>query len=131
MLHTGFTGTHSSVHAETRGRRRSLDAPRFFFVLGLTDTFVCLGVGGMDDVMVLVSVAAVPNTANYSGPGATYRFTLPHEVAGFCTLLLPRGTPSGMKASFRHGEAVDMGTNLLVDVECTYSLNSDPHLHGT
>jgi hypothetical protein len=40
----------------------------------------------------------------------TYRFTLPHEIAGFCTLLLPQGSPAGMRATIRHGEAVDMGT---------------------
>ena len=27
-----------------------------------------------------------------------YRFTLPYEVAGFCTLLLPPGCPAGASA---------------------------------
>ena len=34
-----------------------------------------------------------------------------------------------MRATIRHGEAVDMGTGLLVDVECTYSLGADHGLH--
>ena len=62
-----------------------------------------------------------------SGPGATYRFTLAHEVAGFCTLIMPRGVKRGVKATLRHGEAVDMGSGLLVDVECTNSLGPN---HG-
>ena len=75
-----------------------------------------------------ISVAPV-TAGNSSSPGATYRFTLPHEVAGFCTLIMPRGAPRGMTATLRHGEAVDMGTGLLVDVECTYSLGPDHGLH--
>lgn len=58
-----------------------------------------------------------------------HRFRLPHEVAGFCTLLLPAGTPSGTTATIRHGEAEDVGTGLLVDVECTGSLGPNHGLH--
>lgn len=76
-----------------------------------------------------VSAVAVAPDRNSSGPGATYRFTLPHEIAGFCTLLLPRGVPAGVTARFRHGEAVDMGTGLLVDTECTASLGPKHGLH--
>ena len=62
---------------------------------------------------------ADPGRGSSSGAGPTYRFTLPHEVAGFCTLLLPRAFPAGATVTIRHGEAVDRGTGLLVDVECT------------
>jgi hypothetical protein len=62
-----------------------------------------------------------------SGPGVTYRFSLAHEVAGFCTLIMPHGVKRGMKVTLRHGEAVDMGSGLLVDVECTNSLGPN---HG-
>ena len=62
-----------------------------------------------------------------SAPGATYRFTLAHEVAGFCTLILPPSMKRGAKVTLRHGEAVDMGSGLLVDVECTNSLGPN---HG-
>ena len=65
----------------------------------------------------------------FSPPGKTYRFTLPHEVAGFCTLVLPRGAPAGMTATLRHGEAVDMKSGRLVDVECTGALNPNHGLH--
>lgn len=46
-----------------------------------------------------------------------YRFTLPYEVAGFCTLLLPRGCHVGVVAQLRHGECVDPHNNLLLPVE--------------
>jgi hypothetical protein len=47
-----------------------------------------------------------------------YRFTLPYEVAGFCTLLLPKGCPAGASAQLRHGECVDRRHNgLLLPVE--------------
>lgn len=46
-----------------------------------------------------------------------YRFTLPYEIAGFCTLLLPRGCPAGASAQLRHGECVDPQNNLLLPVE--------------
>ena len=38
-----------------------------------------------------VNISAVPSTA----AGTTYRFTLPYEVAGFCTLLLQIATADG------------------------------------
>lgn len=76
-----------------------------------------------------ITVAPVMDEPSSLDSGATYRFTLPHEVAGFCTLLLPSDAPAGMKAEFRHGEAVDMGTGLLVDVECTGSLGPQHGLH--
>jgi hypothetical protein len=75
-----------------------------------------------------ISVGLVTGDPN-SGPGVTYRFTLPHEIAGFCTLLLPRGAPSGMSASLRHGEAVDLKSGRIVDVECTASLAPNHGLH--
>jgi hypothetical protein len=40
---------------------------------------------------------------NSSGPGSTYFFELPYEVGGFCTLLLPRGSPAGTHVLVRHG----------------------------
>jgi hypothetical protein len=48
----------------------------------------------------------------------SYRFTLPHEVAGFCTLLLPTGAMAGTRVALRHGEAVNQGTGHLIDVTC-------------
>lgn len=55
-------------------------------------------------------VVTSDNSSESSSSAPTYRFALPHEVAGFCTLLLPAGTPAGTVARIRHGEAVDMGT---------------------
>ena len=65
----------------------------------------------------------------YSGPGETYRFTLPHEVAGFCTLLLPRDSSAGVRVRLRHGEAVDMGSGFLVETECTKTVSAPGRLH--
>ena len=66
------------------------------------------------------SVAAVPSAA----AGATYRFTLPYEVAGFCTVVLPAGCPAGASVVLRHGECVDPRTNLLCPVEAPGIRNS-------
>lgn len=64
-----------------------------------------------------------------SGPGDTYRFTLPHEVAGFCTLVLDIGVsgscPSETVARFRHGEAVNEATGFLVPTECTKAFSAN------
>ena len=60
-----------------------------------------------------VNVSRVPS----SEAGVTYRFTLPYEVAGFCTLLLPRGCPAGASVTFRHGECVYPKNNTLLPVE--------------
>jgi hypothetical protein len=68
-----------------------------------------------------------------------YRFTLPYEVAGFCTLLLPRGCHVGVVAQLRHGECVDPHNNLLLPVEAPdiigevfrSSLTSQARLMGT
>ena len=58
-------------------------------------------------------VAAVPSAA----PGTTYRFTLPFELAGFCTLLLPRGCSRGTSVQIRYGECVDPAANTLCPVK--------------
>ena len=60
------------------------------------------------------NVSAVPPSASADGEAAaataaataTYLFSLPYEVAGFCTLLLPRGCPAGVSVRIRHGECV-------------------------
>lgn len=65
----------------------------------------------------------------YSGPGETYRFELPYEIAGFCTLVLPRSCPAGAYVKLRHGEAVDMGTGYLVETECTKSVSAPGRPH--
>ena len=61
-------------------------------------------------ISVAPAVVTSDNSSESSSSATTYRFTLPHEVAGFCTLVLPAGTPAGSVARIRHGEAVDMGT---------------------
>jgi hypothetical protein len=68
-----------------------------------------------------IAVRAVAGN-NSSGPGSTYRFTLPYEVAGFCTTVLPRGSAAGTRLTLRHGEAVDTATDKLVAVECVKQL---------
>ena len=80
-------------------------------------------------ISVAPAVVIPENGSESSSSAPSYRFTLPHEIAGFCTLLLPAGTPAGSVVRIRHGEAVDMGTGLLVDVECTYSLGPNHGLH--
>mgnify|MGYP001315923347 CR=1 FL=1 len=71
-----------------------------------------------------IAVAAVRGD-NASGPGQTYRFTLPYEVAGFCTLVLPTACPAGAHTRLRHGEAIDGLSGPLVPVECTASFGAD------
>ena len=59
-----------------------------------------------------INVTAVPSTAI----GTTFRFTLPFELAGFCTLLLPRGCSRGTSVQIRYGECVDPAANTLCPV---------------
>ncbi len=56
----------------------------------------------------------------------SFRFTLPHEVAGFCTLLLPKGAATGTHVALRHGEAVNQGTGHIIDVTCGGMFGPDP-----
>eukprot|EP01048_Picozoa_sp_COSAG05_P000108 COSAG05_NODE_3_length_51333_cov_129.132080_8_plen_659_part_00 len=69
------------------------------------------------EVVTPANVSAVPANADNVSSGLTYRFILPYEVAGFCTLLLPRACPAGATAQLRHGECVDPHNNLLLPVE--------------
>ena len=71
-------------------------------------------------------ISAVPVVANGS-TSVTYLFTLPYEIAGFCTLLLPRDAPVGLRVRFRHGEAIDTATGRVVDSPCVLN---PPHGSG-
>jgi hypothetical protein len=69
----------------------------------------------------VVSVHGPPPSESQNGTisaETTYQFTLPYEVAGFCTLLLPRNVPGGLRVSYRHGEAIDTATGRVVHSPC-------------
>ena len=72
-----------------------------------------------------VNASVVPSSA----AGTTHRFTLPYEVAGFCTVLLPMDCPAGASITLRHGECVDPRSNLLCPVEAPAIQNSSTDVY--